>query len=936
MSLENEKRTETYQDFYDRLTSIDLKIHNRYTPKNLEDVQGEIERYLEEGIRKYQEIHLDGAKDGLDGTEYTGPNKDGYQKLHDQLAKLKAISDNFDFRKVSKKNRAAAGSLFSNMLDDYSELTYSFQTAEREISHVRSAPDKKDSGGMILLCKNVRIIEDLISKICSNNIDKSIIGGEKHFDSMRYGFEWLFCHNDINSDAETRRIDIRDQNRFLDYIKYQIRTCSQYVEASPKTTVEIDRVSDQIRLAFEKKPFDKKRKTILAFKENFIQLIKEFFDIYEILIKYRDALFREEEIRKSLNLSTDSEGSKDVRIKPEIIDLSSVAVRVLLDRFVSFVKISDQNFGNSTFDRSWFNYSELSKSNYAGSSFESARIENAKMKDCDISTSNLSLADGGATDFSNSNFNYSNLTGTNLIGAVLNNCELQNAFFRDSNVDSYQDAIEKSYKAQLSDEAAASDEDGADEDSTDEDSSEENNAIGTLIKLWTPELIPPRLNEDPWDKILKEYEKLSLPDLNTHELNASVPSILKRFRSSEIDISNISGNSKKILKRHLSEHIPAKLLNWAKDRFEWDDASEYEQKYGKVLFETAELASITAKSAQLANCDLCHIDISEASFEDSDLSAAHMYYTKAPYAALVRTNINRCDCFEANFFSANFSNAIANKAIFLNCDLNHTNWNKSILIGCTFADLSKLLEEVRADAEKEPKALDLFIGRLSAPPDQPAKKTDSPDKDYWQKDCSINDASFNDALADRSVFLNISVERSSFLGASLKTAILANCRMVLADFINADLRYSKIIVCRLSQSNFHACNLTDTVLKYVDFSDSNLSGALFNLAKMNHILFENANLNQSNFSGATIHSCVFSNCSVSGMILTGTKFENCVFDNFDLTKLIAYQSATFKKCKFNNCGISSDGSSVTKYVEEGKIVYDDEEKGLRIVSVTLS
>ncbi len=858
---------EKLETISESILRVDMRIHNQYTNKDLSDVQKDIKAYETQALLAYNK-YVD--------SRHSEQNTNEYEKISIQCEKIRKELEERD-----NKNKNKINSCFDELLKLYNKLNYSFQTANLELKDIRFPSSNMN---MILLCKNVRTMEDLINKICSNNIDKSIIGGEKHFDSMRHGFAWLFCHNDVNRSSSYQRIDIRDRNRYLDYIKYQIMVASKYVEFSPKTSDEIDYFYEKIQQAFDNKPFSIKVKSITRFKEEVIQLIDIFFHVYETLTKYRDALFQEEEIRKNVNIDAEAPV-----IPSDVVRLSAVAVRVLLDRFVSFVKINDLNFGNSTFNRSWFNYSELSNSNYAGSNFKNARIENAKVKNCDISTSNLSLADGSGTDFSNSNFDYSNLTGINLDNATINNCQFNRALFRDTNLDTYKNAIKEHYLSELR-EIVEND------DSTKEEKTYAIRIL-TLFDCWGAS----SFNSDSIKKIKNIYQSIKLPEINVSDDMPSV-SIL----SCQINENDIIQNTKDFIKRRLGSHISSELLSYVRECLTNESREEQldrEERYGKILLDIANLTSVSAKGSQMKETDFCHIDMQKASFENSDLSASTLYYTCAEFVSFIYSNLNDIRCFESDFFASNFSNSVMNNSQFANCNLNGTNWNKSILIGSTFIDVSDCMDAIINNNSNLSMSLQLKSCFDSSPDETLIKdtvktieQTSYETNKFWQKNCAINDSTFKNVLADNTDFINIIASRSSFNDASLKNSFIANCRMHLTDFIHSDLRYAYLVCSSMSQSNFSYANMTMSKIHYVDFCNANLSNALLNISELNHVLFVSSNLEGINLSGSTIKNCAFKDCRFENVILAGAVFENCLFENVKFVNNIGRSS-----CKFINC-----------------------------------
>lgn len=910
--------------------SVDLKIHRQYTADDLEASRNELKKHQINAIKLFvehvateeeaksllsaQERFFDESAAESSGTnvsdlkniDINDKNTEYYKKINSQFENLKKLDE-----KMREDERAQAeDDAYRNLLDYYNNLKYNFRTARQETKNYLSDSNFDENTCTILLCKNVRIMEDLINKICINNIDKSIIAGEQHFDSIKNGFAWLFCHDDLNSGSAQKQIDIRDRNRYLDYVKYQIMVASKYARDSYKDSERIDELFEKIKEVFDKKTLEEKMNIVNAFKISSKELINNFFDVYELLINYRDALFREEEIRKSLVNQNRPEMAKEpfVSINIYITNLSSVAVRVLLDRFVSFVKISDLNFGNSTFNRAWFNYSELSKSNYAGSNFKYARIEYAKMKDCDISTCNLILADGGHTDFSNSNFNFSNLSGINLSDAIINNCEFQNAIFIDANIENYKTAIENVLINNKRRHFAYT-------------------RAKRLSTIWNEQsgVNTPTMNA--LKELVDSYRNIQTEDLYMGDIIQQTWAILKydfKWRDPLYAPNTIMRN---ITYVYMNRHISAELLYYMKDFFAMQKnlnpgaRKDRIAKYGNVLLDTANLTNVSAKSAKLGGSELSFILMNGSSFENADLSEANLYYTIATATSFMYCNLNHADCFESNFQFANFSSAVMGHGAIINCNLNHTNWNKAILVNTIIADFSYYVSSIidKLDNEKElesnfqilknvdfPDGTDTIRDRPNYRMDNMEEKENADDKTslinkYWQNNCTANDATFSEALGDNAIFLNLVADRSTFNGAFFKNSFWANCRTYLADFINTDFRFSGFYFCCMGQSNLSGANLTNTTIKYTDFSNCNLAATLFNLSKIDHALFLNVNTRNTNFSGAVIRNTAFDNCKMREIIISGTTFDHCIFYKVDFAKVRGLHSSEWIDCVFEAC-----------------------------------
>lgn len=908
------------------------KVNTTMFEETLQRLEASLDNISRKGYGYYKKSHLDEI----------------HIQMEDDNAKAvklyEILVQNSDGDKENTSIVAQINSLFGDstvpepedLLQAYARLSYDFKSANKEIPSRfrRGIPEVDDSEEnaselrMIQFCKNVQIMEDLINKICNNNIDKSIVKGERHFDSMRYGFEWLFCQSESAFGATNigvfHHVDIRDKTRFLDYIKYQIKVYCEEVKKGPQASSDVDEMAIEIEDCFNRMGFTSRIEYINQFKKSVKKLIGDFFTVYNLLIEYRDRLFLEEEIRhwlierdKSISELTLMGDRKKYLPSNQIMLLSNVALRVLIDRFVSFVKINDLNFGNSTFDHAWFNYSELSDSNYAGSNFESVRIENALIKNCDLSTCDFSEADMSGTDFTGSNFNYSNLTAVNFAGSTLNHCQFHNAVFRDPNMDSYCSALDKVFSNQ-SVENYFKRHSELGEDAKDK-YYRANKARDTI---WVE---PSGKSKDIRSLIFREYADMPMVSVKNAIIEQKELTLFK-------DISfAFSGNMQRIstlieeyIAEYLSTIIPKIVLDELSTFLLGIETDSYrntrEKNNGKIRFDLATLENASIKHSQMSGVDFSHINLQNASFEDSDLSGTKMYYTFAKAASFMRSNLNNSKNCESYFVSANFSNAIANGSEFVNCKLYGTNWNSAILLNTLFLDATRELKNKLYPDQKSTSrfclcdylragkgdyrrfVIDSFDDSVVA--DSIGKNVEdeqSPSMDGWQHKCSIGNSKFEGTLLDKSSFINISSDKSSFNSSSMKDVFLANCSFHLSDFVQTDLRYAFITFCSLGDSNFSRANATLSKINYVEFSNANLSDSLFNSANMDHVLFSGANLNGINFTKATFNNCAFVSCNMESIIFQDAHFENCVFEDLELTKSVGFDSAHFDNCKAFRC-----------------------------------
>jgi hypothetical protein len=225
---------------------VNSKINRRYTDEELERIKATVKKRRETVVRLYDSLV---SREATTGTTELKENAGIYKEIE------RALNE----REAKKRHL--------KLFEEYNKLHYNFRTARMLTKNCIQRETLENGSyllgntGNIILFKNVRIMEDLIHKICINNIDKTIVSGEQHFDSIRYGFEWLFCHEELGEPGDqTRRgqLDIRDSNRYLDYLKYQIMCSSSNVDpkCAPRSSTEIDLLAERIKITFNRKNFD--------------------------------------------------------------------------------------------------------------------------------------------------------------------------------------------------------------------------------------------------------------------------------------------------------------------------------------------------------------------------------------------------------------------------------------------------------------------------------------------------------------------------------------------------------------------------------------------------------------------------------------------------------------------------------------------------------
>lgn len=775
----------------------------------------------------------------------------------------------------------------------------------------------------IIFGKRVRLLENIISKICENNIDKSIMNDEFLYDSMCSGFQWLYSRKRLSKirDEETGEkhqdqereamfVDVRDEKRFLDYVKYQIITDPVFDDHRPYDNDEVEElfsyVADKFKLVQTNGKYDEqevirhheeKINRIEAYKNEMYYIIRDFFDGYKSVVGYRDALIHFKKFSRSDN-------RRQARKEREIVSKSiekinqyaELLIRVMIDRFTSFVKINDLNLGNTTFNKGWFNYSELSGSNFTHSSFKYARIENAIVKNCDLSTCSFVGADASGTDFSESNFSYSNLTGMDLQGALLNKAQMNSIILRDKLIDRYDGLMSLFHYL--------------------EDVSKDE------LRKWlatspTTKFKGKNFSQDTANLIVESQKILEIAsdDLDQHICGSEIESVSQIFMDKVIACDR-AHEEYKLPERYFRRLTDAKKAeakrtagkNEEEKRGMVFTKERRERDYGKIFFGVANLSSVTGSEVKIKDTDFSYVTMEDSSLVDSDISNAEMYYTNAYNAMFRSSNLNELDAYKATFTNVNFTEANLMNSLFLNCDLREVNFNRAILLHATIASsldgIGEKLYVKRFTAARKGvhnKMLERFDTALEHKEVQTgndyqyASITDITES---ESNVSCTDSVFTEIIANNINILNINAMRSIFTKATMKDAVLCNDFLRWCDFEEVHMTNALVLGCSLTHSNLLKANFSRSKIFSSEISNANLSEAKFISTSISKTLFEECNLDKANFGSSNINNCSFYKCKFAGVNIGGVEFNNCIFYDFDFTNAIGLDAAVFNHCIF--------------------------------------
>lgn len=819
----------------------------------------------------------------------------------------------------------------------------------------------------IELGKIVRLLENMIGRISDNNIDKSIMNNEYRNESLKNGFMWLFAQyadaprgtsNGKQRYNKANLIDVRDAKRFLDHIKYQIITDATF-ERRPFNNGEVERVFDRVIMAFENRNFscskeDKspgKRELINEYKRDTGKIINEFFDGYKAVVGYRDAMIHLTRFDNKKDKPGDNKqktrGSRKDNDIVAVLNYAIVLKRVLLDRFMSFVRTDDLSLGNSIMDKGWFNYSELSDSNFTHSSFKYVCMENAIVRDCDLSTCSFVLADASNTDFSGSNFSYSDLTGMDLTDAKLNGAQMNSVILRDQRVDSYDkgltDLINTITYTEIKDIKKGSAIDvlrhGKHKDisvyntnriewksdifnATSENNKEKNNDLNELnrekfVKLRNAERLRSLavnvlkrfncelVNLDRQGKVdvnILLYDE-SKKFTGSSVLNESYDYLMGALRADSADSKKVD-DAKAMLEEYMNYRKYSKIDKDLFDNFDTYrmaeeklvtpvDGATYkeirERGNGKIYFRVAVMQFASVNDVSMPNTDFSFVNMRSASFKDSDLSNSDMYNTDARNAMFAKTNLASLDAYKANFDEANFTSANLIGANFADCSLNSVNFKKALMLNSIIVKSREACkaEEEACLGENEP----IYLLRIL----RAKNLTRSGQEGAQRLMADIENAKMVSEITNFDKESMVSCFDSDFSEAIANRIIILNLNMLRSKYIKADMTSAFIYNSVMIYSDMTEANLSNAVIMGCAFHQSDCHKIDLQKAILYACEFSHANLSESTINAAIVSRCNFDQTNLNKVNFARSKVNNCSFVN------CSFKGVNLAATKFSNC-----------------------------------
>lgn len=773
------------------------------------------------------------------------------EKIHKKLSdSSKALEKIIPSSEVSEPQATFALLDLVDLIKQGSEVThdafletirkkrYSLEKKFFAIKKHTAAPNTCDDY-RVQLAKSVRLLDVILSKICDNNIDKSIMSSEDVIDGMRSGFLWLFSK--ASNESKDPGNDIREQNRFYDFLKHQMMLEvleKQKQNFSNAFLEEVFTLLKRYCSALQLNPDSNKTLTeaINIYRCRLRSLINAFFDGYKPLVSFRDAFAH-------IDITPNSKEERDLlKNAQKVLAYANTLTRVLIDLFTLFVKINDLNLGYSAFDLGWFNYSDMSKSSLTHSSFRLARIENAILQSCDLSICDFTDADVSGTDFTKSNFSYSNLTGVDFTDCVLNKAQMDNVRLRNPIWDNYDNAELLKRFPTLE-----------------------------LEKLATYKAWKKRATPDSVAKTLK-------PD---HSLD---PEIFLAYSAPDGDYFAIRKGA--VLSPDL----------FTDGKIPFSVAILHDASLNNVTFSATDLSHVemdraAARESDLSESQMYYTKASKAMFFRTNLNQLDAYasdYNGANFseATLIGAVFADCDIVSCNFEKALLLNAEIIYPTTISPDHSPCDASSAPAEEISIADRYSILYDDEPKREGLPKTKHLKRFRSNS----------------WPSKSS--DCNFKEAIADKIVILNANMNRALFKQATLRDCLIFNTLLWWSNFEKANLSHSNIFGVSFNRSALVETSFVRSRIDATDFTGANLNSSAFVFCTLQDVIFDEANLNSCNISSATFENCVFSRCTMEKTIMMDTVFRNVIFEQIDFTKVIGLESVTFEDCVFilpDNC-----------------------------------
>lgn len=752
-------------------------------------------------------------------------------------------------------NERESGDAYDRASSLFTKESLSFAKAMGKFKKVVDAPEKVCSAEefdafRFQLSKNLNLIESLLHKLCHDSIDSSI-DEESTIDEINQAITWQFV-DCINIEKPT----------------YQdLERVRQIINANNiNYTINLEK-NDPKRTALLKK-----------YKESLREVLKDMFTVLGNLVNFDQYLTVVEE-QSAYSFATSVDDLKYLKSETQIqqiLTLTETVKTLILDYLVGYVKIRELNLPHSFLKEGKFTHSILSDGNFMSSELSGAIFRCSAMRNCDMSMCSFDNIDAVGADFTGSTLNYSDLSGTDFSEAVINECAINSVTLYDKKITNPGTYEKLSFSKNASSEKLMAKIDDLSNDYT----IECNNKVCESFN---------RFKNVSWEEgdivnsIINRISRNSESELKalTMDVTPKSTKLADIFNPFSQKIKDCQDRYQK----KYAEYFPEPLfMKWAEDAYK-------DRKYN---YTPAILRNASVKKAALPNSEIPYIDISGASFDDSDLSNSKFFYNNATASRFSNANVsnckfNRCDLSNASFFNAN-----AMGSEFIDCDLAAVNFTEALIIGTKFIN-----------TENKTDYISFLLNEKGEISDEEIKKVDAT-RGVWKRaviaHADMRDCNLQHCVFSNGVMVGINMDRSTFNRADMKKSFLENCLIRWSDMYKVNLSYSLLMGSIFDHTTFNESNFSNSRMFASVFSECNVSKANMISCRFDNVRFSNCDFSNVNMANSVFCSCVFDSCNFGQANMSKSKFINCKFDSCKLV-----ESLNFKFSKHEKSWIVDDG-----------------------------
>ena len=154
------------------------------------------------------------------------------------------------------------------------------------------------------------------------------------------------------------------------------------------------------------------------------KMIGQYVQDFEILVNLRNALIHMDEKKYKLEINQ--------TLSMEVSRFAAMMLRVTLDRFSNFVKITNLELGGSNMRGAIFSWSDISFGDFTGADLSYTKMQHTVLRECDLSNVKLDFAEMCEADLYKANLSYASMVDVDLSSANLSEAKLVDIVFLNS------------------------------------------------------------------------------------------------------------------------------------------------------------------------------------------------------------------------------------------------------------------------------------------------------------------------------------------------------------------------------------------------------------------------------------------------------------------------------------------------------------------------